>query len=114
MEEVPYDMDGIISGASQIYKNGAWSFIAVPGYYGTIGVQAVYYGGGERNVSGITYLDNETSGISAVDAGAHGGVVKTEYFTLAGVKVDKPQHGIYVKTVTYADGTRRSVKVAGR
>ena len=55
-----------------------------------------------------------TSGISRVDAEPQGEVVKTEYYTLSGMKVDKPQRGIYIKTMTYADGTRRSVKVAQR
>lgn len=78
--------------------------------YGSIGVQAVYYGGGERNTSDIVYAEVLTS-ISNVDAGNHGEPVKTEYFTLAGVKVSKPTNGVYIKVETFADGTSKSVKI---
>lgn len=78
--------------------------------YGSIGVQAVYYGGGERNTSDIVYAE-VLAGISNVDAGNHGEPVKTEYFTLAGVKVSKPTNGVYIKVETFADGTRKSVKI---
>ena len=78
--------------------------------YGSIGVQTVYYGGGERNTSDIVYAEVLT-GISNVDAGNHGEPVKTEYFTPSGVKVSKPANGIYIKVETFADGTRKSVKI---
>lgn len=54
----------------------------------------------------------QSVGVNAVKAEPEGEAVKTEYFTLSGMKISKPQRGIYIKTVTYADGTRRSVKVA--
>lgn len=52
--------------------------------------------------------------VNGVDEIAADGVdaepVADEWFDLAGVKVTNPKAGIYVRVVTYADGTRRSFK----
>ncbi len=72
-----------------------------------IGVQMVYKGGGETRKSAIVYCD-ATDGISRVTS--HGAAVSRTYTDLSGRRVAAPEKGIYVETVTYADGTQQSVK----
>lgn len=72
-----------------------------------IGVQMVYKGGGETHKSAIVYCD-ATDGIERVTS--HGAAVSRTYTDLSGRRVAAPAKGVYVETVTYADGTRQSVK----
>lgn len=72
-----------------------------------IGVQMVYKGGGETRKSAIVYCD-ATDGISRVTS--HGAAVSRTFTDLSGRRVAAPEKGIYVETVTYADGTQQSVK----
>ena len=52
------------------------------------------------------------NGVTTVESEA--GVVKKEYFTTSGVKVDAPKAGekaVYVVVKTYKDGSKKSEKV---
>lgn len=84
----------------------------------TIGVQSKYDDGNECNLSDIMEYEIATgkitnkgkSGVETVtdsDASA----VRTEYYTLDGIRVDNMKNGIYVKRTTMSDGTIRTSKV---
>ncbi len=72
-----------------------------------IGVQMVYTGGGETRKSSIVYCD-ATDGIARVTA--HGAAVSRTLTDLSGRRIAAPAKGVYIETVTYADGTVQSVK----
>jgi len=74
-----------------------------------IGVQTTYNGGGETHSSNIVYY-GESSGVNSVMAD----VTSVRYTDLSGRKVQKPAHGLYIKTVTMSDGTVKSEKVLRR
>ena len=58
-------------------------------------------------------LKYEPSGVQSVaNDGAQ--VVKVEYRNLQGIRIAAPEDGIYIRTEIMSDGTRRTVKVAGR
>jgi hypothetical protein len=75
-----------------------------------LGIQAVYKDGDTEYVSNIVYcnpIDN-----SGVSDKALGKTIVAETFTdLAGRHVANPQNGLYLKTVSYSDGTAKTVKV---
>lgn len=81
----------------------------------TIGVQTLYIYDGVETYSDIVTLDVETGEIietpASVDLIPESEIVKTEYYTLGGVKVANPDKGIYIKRVVYSNGKTSSVKV---
>ena len=95
MTEVPYDYDDsydIYKGGSRFYFNptdviSAWT---------KIGVQSIYYGGGERNESSIVWMENPvydpTVGIVNVNADGK----QVIYFDLQGRRVAAPAKGLYI------------------
>ena len=72
-----------------------------------VGIQAVYKGGDETRRSKIAWRQFASTGIDATTASD---AVSVEYRDLAGRSVSRPQAGIYIKTTTYRDGKRKSVK----
>lgn len=95
MTEIPYDYDDsydIYKGGSRFYFNptdviSAWT---------KIGVQSIYYGGGERNESSIVWMENPvydpTVGIVNVNADGK----QVIYFDLQGRRVAAPAKGLYI------------------
>lgn len=106
-EDVPY----LYSGYDINYASGDTHTVY---YYAqgfeTIGVQSSYIDGDTRYESAITTLNVEEAGIqtAAITDAAAKSVVYTD---LAGRRVSKPAHGLFVKTVTKADGTVKTCKV---
>ena len=66
-----------------------------------------YYGDGDTNKQG-DFTDN----IEDVTAGSTESVVRSEWYTLNGVRVSEPkQRGIYIRQDEMSDGTKKTVKV---
>ncbi|MDO4161080.1 MAG: hypothetical protein Q4D41_11540 [Prevotellaceae bacterium] len=82
-----------------------------------IGVQTIYKGGDETRKSNIVYYNVETgditTGIKSVE-GTNGDVKSVKYIDLSGRMVSNPDKGIYIKSITYSDGTTKNVKVINK
>ena len=85
--------------------------------YEKIGIRSIYTGGTEEDepqASEIVWLDiKEANGIT--DDGiatniADKKVVNVTYTDLSGRRVGTPRNGVYVKTITFGDGSTRTVK----
>ena len=100
-----------------------WSFLFEDGVHGielfnvdypTIGVRAVFTGGGEENRSETVWLDCEdwTEPISNPTAicDVDGTPVSVSYTDAQGRTVGANAKGLVIKTVTRADGTHQSIK----
>lgn len=75
-----------------------------------LGLEALYIDKDNRLSSGITeYLLDET-GIDENTATAKR-IASVEYADLTGRRVSRPTKGIYVRTITFDDGTKESKKV---
>lgn len=77
-----------------------------------IGCQSFYVG-----TDGITYASNavhvnieEFLGVNVAKANTE--VKSVQYFNIAGQRVTNPKTGLFIKSTTYTDGTRRVEKVA--
>ena len=93
MTEIPYDYDD----NWDIYKGGATFYfnpVEVVATWTKFGIQSIYYGGGERNVSNIVWSDDTiTTGIANVKAENGKNVV---IFDLQGRRVAAPAKGLYI------------------
>ncbi len=80
-----------------------------------IGIQSVYYGGGEVHESEIVWYEvkkqTETF-VGEVETNAE--VISTTYHDLTGKEVDLSVKGILLKTEILSDGTTRSTKILNR
>jgi hypothetical protein len=109
MTEVPYmytdSYDFLIASAGLrkvfLYDSG----------YDKIGVRMIYNGAGEKKTSNITYYIINATGISTTSTDASKEINSEAYYDMSGRSVGTPQHGIYIKKVTYSDGSSRSFKV---
>ena len=73
-----------------------------------VGIQSVYYGGGERNASNIAWYDGEiTTGINDINTANDTAV----YFDLQGRKVNAAQKGLVIKQTRMENGTVKTQKV---
>ncbi|MDO4160663.1 MAG: hypothetical protein Q4D41_09430 [Prevotellaceae bacterium] len=85
-------------------------------YYSTgfekLGVKVYYTGGGETNASNLVYyyVNNEDTGISGISSDETT-VKSVSYTDLSGRKVSNPSKGIFIKSTTYADGTKKNIKI---
>ena len=92
--EVPYNHDGY-----DVYKGGEIIYledeIAELESWTKVGIQSVYYGGGERNVSNIVWNDGDvTTGIANVKSdNSKSGII----YDLQGRRVIAPAKGLYIK-----------------
>ena len=98
MIEIPYDYEDswdIYKGGSTFYFNP----VDVVTTWTKFGIQSIYYGGGERNVSNIVWSDDTvtydptTVGISSVNAETGKNAV---VFDLQGRRVAKAAKGLYI------------------
>ena len=72
-----------------------------------VGVVLDKVGGVPVNCASSYYVgDDGVGSITSTD------VVSREYYNLQGLRVDRPEHGIYILVETLSDGTRLSRKVA--
>lgn len=74
------------------------------------GIQTVYKDGDDEYCSEIVYAD----GTAVKGTLADKGVASQTYYDLNGCKVARPQNGVYIKTVTFTDGTSNTYKVIVR
>lgn len=80
----------------------------------TLGVQSIYRYGGDETRSEIVTLDleNDPSGVAAAEASKK--VADVKYYDLSGRQVAAPAAGIFVKRVTFEDGSVATFKKAIR
>lgn len=80
-----------------------------------VGLQSIYRGAGVENRSNIVVYDiasgEVSTGISAVSTPAVKAVSSESYYDAAGRKVAAGAQGFVIKTVTFADGSKKSYKV---
>lgn len=117
MTDIPYSFsDGAYIQADG--KNHVLYFFTSG--FETIGVQLTFKDGDEVYQSDIvTYaLDedgNLTAGINnAAVSEANGSVAGVSYTDITGRRVLAPTHGVYLKTVKYANGTQKTIKYVKR
>ena len=92
--EVPYSHDGydIYKGGEIIYLEDAIEELAT---WTKVGIQSVYYGCDERNVSNIVWSDGTTTGIENLNSVK--GDLSGAWYNLNGVRITKPtQKGLYI------------------
>lgn len=110
--EFPWDFD-----SDNLYYWNSWSLSLPFTGYDTIGVRAFYITEEGDYLYSEPFIYDVNSGtmvgVESVEA-SHGEIVETIFTGLEGVRVSRPEKGIYVMTVVYADGSRRTTKVARR
>lgn len=81
----------------------------------TLGIQTLYVYDNKYTYSDIVTLDVETGEETATPNGVEtlmsANMVKTEYYTLQGIRVEHPSKGIYVKKTFYSDGKVKTDKL---
>lgn len=75
-----------------------------------IGIQS-YYVDGDNKTYYSKLVENEVTGIDEV-APDNNRVVDVTFTDITGRKVMSPEHGVYIKTVRYSDGSVKSEKIA--
>ena len=91
MTEIPYDYDDsydIYRGGSVFYFNP----VEAVANWTKIGIQSIYYGGGECNKSSIVWSEKLTTGIADVKIDTKNAVI----FDLQGRRVSNPGKGLYI------------------
>ena len=91
MTEIPYTFDDsydIYAGGTRVYLNQGAEEIAS---WTKIGIQSIYYGGGECNKSNIVWMETST-GIASLQEAAKAAVI----YNIAGQRVEKAQKGLYI------------------
>lgn len=105
MTNVPYDFsdnyDFLCGGTTHTF----YFYVAE---YNNIGVSQTYTGGGETHRSNIVWATNPTS-IKGVSSDSKS-VKSVNYYDLSGRQVSAPAQGLYIKTITYTDGSKKNVK----
>ncbi len=90
MSEIPYTFsDDWDVYNNQIYLNQGVDVLST---WKKIGIQSIYYGGGETNKSDIVWFVLETTGITGVSADDK----NVMYFDLQGRRVAQPGKGLYI------------------
>lgn len=88
--EVPYSHDGydVYSGGEIIYLEESLEELAT---WTKVGIQSIYYGGGERSTSNIVWAETGT-GIASLAQDQKDAVI----YNIAGQRVQKAQKGLYI------------------
>lgn len=77
-----------------------------------IGIQIIYKDGENEYASDTVYTNGDiVTGVDRVETNADAFPVKTEYYDLYGRLIQNPSDGVYIKSVVYSDGQRRSTKI---
>jgi len=89
--EVPYSHDGydVYSGGEIIYLEDEVEELQS---WTKVGIQSIYYGGGERNVSNVVWVETEGTGIASIVENSKDAVI----YNLAGQRVQKAQKGLFI------------------
>ena len=108
MVEIPYTFDDdydIYGGTNgkTFYFNPADEVAE----FTNIGVQSIYYGGGETNKSDIIWMNGATTGVKDINTANNTAV----YYDLQGRKVTASQKGLLIKQSRQDNGTITTVKV---
>lgn len=74
----------------------------------TLGVQSVYKYDGVETRSEIVTINLEEDAVAALNADKE--VADVRYFDMTGREVSNPSEGLFIKRITYADGTVASLK----
>ncbi len=106
--EVPWTLDGydIYRGGEIIYLEDEIEELQS---WTKVGIQSVYYGAGERNVSNIVWNDGSstiTTGIDAITADSD-----ARYFDMQGRAVERTHKGLVIKQTRDANGHIQTQKV---
>ena len=85
----------------------------------SVGVQEVYKDGDKAYKSNLmSYTVNEDGTLTGIDRNivnkGEANVKSVSYTDLSGRTISQPQHGIYLKTVKFADGSQKTVKYLKR
>ncbi|MDE6379098.1 MAG: hypothetical protein K2L11_01390, partial [Muribaculaceae bacterium] len=113
IEEIPWNFE---NDSYTIIKNfGSCRhavYIFVEGV-STIGVQSVYRYDGKETRSEIVTLDLEADpdAVGAIDADKK--IADVKYYSIDGREVAAPAAGLFIKRVTFSDGTVRTSKLIG-
>lgn len=110
MTDIPYDYvnnwDFYIDGQKHtvyFYYTG----------FNKIGIQGYYLDGDKKLTSEMATYIIDAAGIHAA-TGDNKTVEHVDYLDLSGRAVAKPTHGLYIKNITYTDGTVKTVKTMVR
>lgn len=101
MTEIPYSFTDDLDFTLQ---DGEHIVYLYEGGFSKMGVQSVYYGGGERTVSPIVYQTSD--GIKVKTTAP----VSTEFYDLQGRRLNNPTLGLTIMKVTYTDGSVKTIK----
>ena len=112
MTEIPYGFKDTAEGWD-FWEHYGEFVVAIYNYdYKNIGIESVCTVNGESVVSDRAYY-GERDGVSDVTASKT--VTATEIYNLSGIRVSgKLAPGLYIRTDTYSDGSKRSVKIIVR
>ena len=85
----------------------------------SVGVQEVYKDGDKAYKSNLmSYTVNEDGTLTGIDRNivnkGEANVKSVSYTDLSGRTISQPQHGIYLKTVKFADGSQKTMKYLKR
>lgn len=119
VEQIPWLLD-----SDNIYPNGTKRTIyhTFMGY-DTIGARVLYINDNDDYLYSDAIVYNVKtgevtvvpgSGVEEIGVGSHGDIVNVAYTSLDGVRIERPEMGIVLMTVTYSDGFVKTVKVARR
>lgn len=111
LSEIPYlyTDDNYQIGYSEYYGINYVSFYFQPAK--NVGVQSIFRGGNEEHKSNVVWYElEEDAGVKGVKAGTQA-VSSEAYYDAAGRKVSADARGFVIKTVTFADGSKKSFKV---
>jgi hypothetical protein len=106
MTEIPYTYDDnwdIYEGGSVVYLNQGAEEIAT---WTNIGVQSIYYGGGERNISNCVWMNTEDPVFTGINKVNDANSQKAVYYDLQGRAVKGSQKGLLIKQVLTAEGMK--------
>ena len=101
MTEIPYSFTDDLDFTVQ---DGEHIVYLYEGGFSKMGIQSVYYGGGERTVSPIVYQTSD--GIKVKTTAP----VSTEFYDLQGRRLNNPTLGLTIMKVTYTDGSVKTIK----
>lgn len=99
--EIPYSFTDDLDFTLQ---DGEHIVYLYEGGFSKMGVQSVYYGGGERTVSPIVYQTSD--GIKVKTSVP----VTTEFYDLQGRRLTNPTLGLTIMKAIYADGSVKTIK----
>ncbi len=106
MTEIPYNYT---DGFSFFNIKGVRYIVSLMKEFNRVGIEEIYKGGGETRVSETTWYDVVSDEIRNVDNNEN--VKSITYYTLSGKQINKPANGLFIQVTTYADGSKKSMKI---